>query len=123
MRVRMLECSQCTAEISVHIVHNVCSSPSIRLSSYPQAYNGAPFKWLKLLNTSTNSSAGHGCTQRAYRKHYTPLKVPQLRLQSHNGRRTDKSPKRHLITDDRESLTLQAISTHILYYGANKHSP
>ena len=41
-----------------YIVPNMCNS-SICPSSFPQAYNTTPFKWLKLYNRSTLS--GRGC--------------------------------------------------------------
>ena len=45
-----------------YILPNMFSNPSICPSSFPQAYNENPFKWLKLFNMSTYSSAGRGCT-------------------------------------------------------------
>ena len=45
-----------------NIVPNMCSNSSICASSFLQAYNATPFKWLKLFNSSIYSSAGSGCT-------------------------------------------------------------
>ena len=41
---------------------NMCCNPSICPASFPQAYNVIPFKWFKLFNRSTYSSAGKSCT-------------------------------------------------------------
>ena len=49
-RHTMIHCTQ-------HVQHT-----SICPSSFPQAYNATPFKWLKLFNKSTYLSPGHGCT-------------------------------------------------------------
>ena len=43
-------------------VSNMCSNPSICPSSFLQAYNATPFKWLKLVNRTMYSSEVHGCT-------------------------------------------------------------
>ena len=45
-----------------YIVPNTCNNPSICRFRFPQAYSATPFKWLKLFNRSTYSSAGPGCT-------------------------------------------------------------
>ena len=45
-----------------YIVPNVCNDPSICPSSFPKAYNATTFKWLKLFNRNTYSSAGLDCT-------------------------------------------------------------
>ena len=60
-----------------YTVINMCSNSSICPSSFPQAYNVTPFKWLKSFNWSTYSSAGHGRTLE-WMLHCSLLKAPQL---------------------------------------------
>ena len=99
-----------------HTVANMCSNPLICPSSFLQAYNAIPFKWLKLFNRCTYSSAGHVANTVCLSKHHNYC------LQSQNRDCKDRPSECQLITDDptNEALTLQLLSMHILYPGANE---
>ena len=98
-----------------YIVINMCSNSSICPSSFQQAYYATPFKWLKVLNRSTYSPKGYGCTlEWMLQTPFTSQSTTVTGLLS-----AISSP----MTVTNESLTLQPLSIHILYPGANEHSP
>ena len=108
-----------------YIVLNICSNPSICPSSFPHAYNSIPLKWLKLFNRSTYSSAGHGCTlewmlQRLFTSESITVTAWKVKREGAKARLL-KAIWLPPMTVTNESLTLQPLSMHILYPGANEH--
>ena len=55
--LRVWECRHTTDILYPHLQQS-----AICPSSFPQVYNVTPFEWLKFLISSTNASAGLGCT-------------------------------------------------------------
>ena len=98
-----------------YIMPNICSTPLICPSSFPLAYNAITFKSLKSFNRSTYLSEGNG---------WTLQKMLQTQLlPAESKQRAQRQPSWVPITDTNKSLTLQPLSMHILYPGANEHSP
>ena len=80
-----------------HTTDTLCLTCST--SSFPQAYKATPFKWLKLFNRSTYSSAEHGCSLERMLQTCSPLKAPQFTASQNRGRKYRPS-ERYLIADD-----------------------
>ena len=124
------ECStdHCWKAVTHHqyIVCNMCSNPSICPSSFLQAYNATPFKWLKFFNRSTYSLERHGCTlewilQTLFTSGSTT--VIACRVKTQGAKRGLLSTIWSPMIMTNESLILQPLSKHILYPGVNEYSP
>ena len=79
-----------------YLVPNMCRNPSTCASSFLQAYNVTPFKWLKLFNGGTWLYPRVNVANTVHiSKHHSYC------LQSHNRRHKDRPPEYHLIVDNR----------------------
>ena len=93
---------------------------SCRITMWPHS------NWLKLFKRSTYSTAGHGCTlewmlQTLFTSQRTTVTACRVKTE---GTKTGLLGTIQLsMTMTNESLTLQPLSVHILYPGANEHSP
>ena len=89
---------------------------SICPSSFPQAYSATSFKWLKLFNSSTYSSIGHGCTlEWMLQTLFTSQNTTVTAFRVKTVARKDRPHERHLIADDHDKWITNTAVTQYAY--------
>ena len=117
--------AECNDTSLIHYAQHVQQSVYMSIQ-LPADIQCDPFKWPKLFNRSMYSSEGHGCTlewmlQTLFTSQSTTVTACRVKIEG--AKKGLLNAIRLLMTMTNELLTLQSLGMHILYLGANEHSP